>query len=71
MTYHDNHPCTITEPHVHPEDFGAVGDSITDDRAAIQKALDSGVQVIFAASKGYRIDNSDGPLMIDSKDREK
>lgn len=34
-------------PFVQPEDFGAVGDGVTDDRAAIQAAINSGVAVWF------------------------
>jgi hypothetical protein len=44
------------------KDFGAVGDGVTDDTAAIQAALDSGVgEVIFPAGGTYLVD---GGLLV-------
>lgn len=41
--------------YVTPEDFGAVGDGITDDSEAIQDACDSGYNVYFGSDKTYYI----------------
>jgi hypothetical protein len=57
MAYHDDHECDVTEAHVHPEDFGAVGDGITNDSPAIQAAIsacEAGGMVKFQ-SREYRI----------------
>ena len=40
---------------VNVKDFGAVGDGVTDDTAAIQAAIDSGAESIFFPSGTYNI----------------
>jgi len=59
-TQHDKNQDFITV-----EDFGAVGDGLTDDTLAIQAAIDSGVRVVLSASspkkKEYKISS---PLII-------
>lgn len=54
-----------TKYYVTPEDFGAVGDGVTDDQAAIQAALENenGYNVIFSG-KTYLIS---APIVIDLK----
>lgn len=44
-----------SEQHVTPEEFGAVGDGVTDDSGAIMTALFTGYKVIFDGSKTYAI----------------
>lgn len=48
--------------HTTPEAFGAVGDGLTDDTAAIQSAINSGNPVVFKAGKTYVT----GKITIDS-----
>lgn len=50
--------------YVTPEDYGAAGDGVTDDKQAILDAIDSGKPVIFA-DKTYAVN---GQLLIDDKD---
>lgn len=52
-------------PFVTPEEFGAVGDGVTDDAAAIQAALNTGDPVILAA-KTYRVSTS---ILVGNKNR--
>ncbi len=59
MNYHDDHECKVTEPHVHPEDFGAVGDGATDDSRAIQRAIDQAREIgsaVLLQPQEYRIE---------------
>lgn len=43
------------EEFVSVKDFGAVGDGVTDDTAAIQAALDSGSKMVYAPQGDYKI----------------
>src|SRR5699024_2117916 len=43
-------------------DFGAVGDGVTDDTAAIQAALDSGAPVVYAPPGVYAISD---PVVVE------
>ncbi len=52
---------------IHPGVFGAVGDGITDDTAAIQQAMDSGKPVIYFQPGRYLID---APIRIPSSVRQ-
>lgn len=47
----------INNEYVTPEYYGAVGDGTTDDRQAIQNAIDSGKHVLFV-DKSYRISSA-------------
>lgn len=49
---------TKLEQYVSVKDFGAVGDGVTDDTAAIQAALDSSVRSILVPPGTYRITSS-------------
>ena len=40
------------------QDYGAVGDGLTNDRSAIQSALDTGNSVFFPAGKVFRVDGT-------------
>jgi hypothetical protein len=48
----------VLKRRVTPEDFGAVGDGVTDDRAAIQAAFNSGAGTIIFGPKTYLISGS-------------
>ena len=48
--------------YVTPEDYGAVGDGVTDDSQAVQDACDAGYDVYFASNKTYFIPT---PIEID------
>ena len=50
---------------VNVKDYGAVGDGVTDDTAAIQAALDSGVKRVYAPSGTYAI-KTDSKLTVPS-----
>lgn len=51
----------VAKLHVTPEMFGAVGDGVADDTAAVQAAIDSGAKVIELMGKAYRISR---PLVL-------
>ena len=52
--------------YVTPEQFGAKGDGVTDDAAAIQAAVDSGKDVVFSDEKTYFI-SADKYISINNK----
>lgn len=54
-TAKDNNSSDPVRAYVTPEQYGAKGDGVTDDSAAIQKAVDSGKDVVFDSSKTYFI----------------
>lgn len=56
--------CEKLEQYVSVKDFGAVGDGVTDDTAAIQAAFDSGQSYILIPDGDYVIDNSIDPLTL-------
>ena len=41
-----------------PEDFGAKGDGVADDTAAIQRAMDSGRSAVYFTRPAYRVDGT-------------
>jgi hypothetical protein len=49
------HNRMIADAAVNVKDFGAVGDGVTDDTAAIQAALDSGAKKVILPSGNYKI----------------
>lgn len=67
MNYHNNHKCEVSEPHVHPEDFGAVADGVTNDSPAIQRAIDKAIEMggarVVLQPKEHRINE---PLRMGS-----
>ena len=52
--------------YVTPEDYGAVGDGSTDDTSAVSQAFNSGMPVVLAQGKTYKIDTVTvtSPLII-------
>jgi hypothetical protein len=67
--YVDNEIPAYVDPrtnHVTPEMFGAVGNGTTDDKAAIQQALDDGRPVFFDGSKTYALGSFDSVTLDDA-----